>query len=551
MQLIAKITLAACVIVAALLPNALNTAQSAAVRVLLPPFGTLDPVALSPADQTGRDLVENLFAGLTRYDPLSNQIVPALAQSWTVSQDGLEWTFTLREDAQWVRVQNGAVTPVRPIVAGDFIFALRRACDAPPPNPVAKTVYVISGCRKVATTNPLLIDDFFIARELGARVVNPRTLVLRLEFPTPMLPALLALPEFRPVPRESVSLASEDGDWAVPSAMLSSGAYALAARDAQSLTLLRNPFWHDHAGNLEQVTVAFAAPEAIPELFSAQNADFARLSREGAAQLALSAPELILSAPSTAVIMLGFAAERPVTMREELRRALALSIDRAALAQSIGAALPTWRLTTPAAADVSVSAEAGVFAPEVAKAQLTAAGYGACRLPERLELVIEDTPRMEAIANALFAQWQANLGCNIPNFRLTKRNAEVVRRLADGTFSTIRSTDPIRPHMWLFTWSPDHVDITAWAGDGAHCRYGFLKSYVPCGEADQLVSAALLENDTARRADLIAQAEARYFGESGSFPVVPLLADLRFAAHRPELRGVSAAAPLWFAAWSR
>jgi oligopeptide transport system substrate-binding protein len=551
MRFAAKVALILCLIASAGLPSAPSAAQDVAVRLVLPPFGTLDPVALAPTDQSGRDLVENLFAGLTRYDPLTNRILPALAQSWSVSDDGLEWTFALREDAQWVRVQNGAVVPVRPIVAGDFLFGLRRACDAAPPNPIAKTVFVIRGCRKIATANPLLIDDLFIARELGVRVVNPRTLALRLEFPAPMLPSLLALPEFRPVPRESVSLAAESGDWAVPSAMLSSGAYALAARDASSLTLLRNPFWSGLTGNVTQVTVTFAAPEAIPELFAAQDADFARLDREGAARLAASAPQALISAPSAAVVMLGFAAERPVTMRNGLRRALALSVDRNALAERVGAALPTWRLTTPAVAEVALQPEAGVFSPEAAKAQLAEAGYSGCRLPERLELVIEDTPRMEALANALFEQWQAHLGCDIPNFRLTKRNAETVRRLADGTFSTIRTTDPIRPHMWLFTWSPDYLDITAWAGDGAHCRYGFLKSYLPCGEADQLVGAALLQSDLAQRAALIAQAEQAYFGASGTFPVVPLLSELRFAAREPALQGVSAASPLWLAAWSR
>jgi oligopeptide transport system substrate-binding protein len=551
MHLVAKIALIVWLVVTTALPSALSAAQDTTVRLILPPFGTLDPVALAPSDQSGRDLVENLFAGLTRYDPLTNRILPALAQSWSVSDDGLEWTFALREDAQWVRFQNGAVVPVRPIVAGDFLFGLRRACDAAPPNPIAKTVFVIRGCRKIATTNPLLIDDLFIARELGVRVVNPRTLALRLEFPMPMLPYLLALPEFRPVPRESVSRAAEDGDWAVPSAMLSSGAYALAARDAGSLTLLRNPFWHEQTGNVTQVTVTFAAPEAIPELFAAQDADFARLDREGAARLAASAPQALISAPSASVILLGFAAERPVTMRDGLRRALALAIDRNAIAERVGAALPTWRLTTPAVAEVALQPEAGIFSPEAAKAQLAEAGYSGCRLPERLELVIEDTPRMEALANALFEQWQAHLGCNTPNFRLTKRNAETVRRLADGTFSTIRTTDPVRPHMWLFTWSPDYLDITAWASDGAHCRYGFLKSYLPCGEADELVSAALLQADLAQRAALIAQAEQLYFGASGTFPVVPLLNELRFAARKPALQGASAVSPLWLAAWSR
>lgn len=546
-----RVIFALCLLAALLLPNARNTAQTISANVLLPPFGSLDPVALAPTDLSGRDVVENLFAGLTRYDPLSNQVVPALAETWSVSADGREWTFTLRAEAQWVRVQDGKVEAVRPIVAGDFVFGLRRACDAAIPNPIAKTVYIISGCRKIATANPLLVDDVFIARELGARVVNARTLSLRLEFPAPMLPYLLTLPEFRPVPRESVALAPNGGDWALPNAMLSSGAYALAARDAERLTLLRNPFWHEQTGSLQQVTITFAAADAIPDLFTERNADFARLDRNGAARLAATTPDFIISAPSPAVTMLGFAAERSISLNESFRRALALSIDRNALAAAIGAVQPTWRLTTAAAADVRLLPEAGVFAPEAAKAQLTAAGYANCRLPERVDLVIDDTPLMEALANALLVQWQANLGCPTSSFRVVKRNAEGVRRLADGTFSTIRSTDPIRPHMWLYTWSPDHLDVTAWAGDGIHCRYGFLKSYVPCGEADQLVDMALLQPDLEVRAGSIAQAEALYFGENGTFPVVPLLSEARFAARRLALQGTSAAAPLWFAAWSR
>ncbi len=546
-----RVIFALCLLAALLLPNTLNTAQTISASVLLPPFGSLDPVALAPTDLSGRDVVENLFAGLTRYDPSSNQVVPALAERWSVSADGREWTFTLRAEAQWVRVQDGKVEAVRPIVAGDFVFGLRRACDAAIPNPVAKTVYIISGCRKIATANPLLVDDVFIARELGARVVNARTLSLRLEFPAPMLPYLLTLPEFRPVPRESVALAPNGGDWAIPNAVLSSGAYALAARDAESLTLLRNPFWHEQAGSIQQVTITFAAAEAIPDLFTARNADFARLDRNGAARLAATTPDFIISAPSPAVTMLGFAAERSISLNESFRRALALAIDRNALAAAIGAVQPTWRLTTAAAADMRLLPEAGVFAPEAAKAQLAAAGYANCRLPERVDLVIEDTPLMEALANALLVQWQANLGCPTSSFRVVKRNAEGVRRLADGTFSTIRSTDPIRPHMWLYTWSPDHLDVTAWTGDGIHCRYGFLKSYVPCGEADQVVDTALLQPDLEIRAGSIEQAEALYFGENGTFPVVPLLSEARFAARRLALQGTSAAAPLWFAAWSR
>jgi len=145
------------------------------MRVGMLPAASLDPVNLRPDDTSGRDLVENLFIGLVRFDPVTRSLQPGLAKSWTMSEDGLTWTFTLRTDIQWVRYNTttNAVEAVRPVVAGDVTYGIRRACDPNPPNPVAKSVYIIAGCRTIATANPLLVDDIFIANNLGARVISP------------------------------------------------------------------------------------------------------------------------------------------------------------------------------------------------------------------------------------------------------------------------------------------------------------------------------------------------------------------------------------------
>ncbi|MBZ0289616.1 MAG: ABC transporter substrate-binding protein, partial [Anaerolineae bacterium] len=59
-----------------------------------------DPEHLNPflADTIAIGRINrNIFEGLTRYDPPTNTVVPALAESWTVSDDGLTYTFTLRQ----------------------------------------------------------------------------------------------------------------------------------------------------------------------------------------------------------------------------------------------------------------------------------------------------------------------------------------------------------------------------------------------------------------------------------------------------------------------
>jgi hypothetical protein len=94
-----------------LLPVTPLAAQSggAAVRIAARPISGAtaqsplpDPALLPAGDSAARDLVENLFVGLFRYDSGTRTAVPVLAREWTVSDDGLTWTFILREDIQWV-----------------------------------------------------------------------------------------------------------------------------------------------------------------------------------------------------------------------------------------------------------------------------------------------------------------------------------------------------------------------------------------------------------------------------------------------------------------
>ena len=83
----------------------------------------VEPESLDPGVVTGvpeHRILSNLFEGLTTTDPKDLSPRPGMATSWTISKDGLVYTFTLR-DARW--------TDGNPVTAQDFVFAWERVLN--------------------------------------------------------------------------------------------------------------------------------------------------------------------------------------------------------------------------------------------------------------------------------------------------------------------------------------------------------------------------------------------------------------------------------------
>lgn len=523
-------------------------------RVAMLPVANLDPVSVARNDAHARDLIENLFLGLTRYDPSTRQIKPALAREWAISADGLTWTFTLRDDAKWVAYNTATqqVEAVRPVVAGDFFYGIRRACDPDAPNPATHSVFIIKGCRRVATASPQLVNDIFIARELGVQALSDTKLEIKLLIPAPYFVSLIALPEFRPVPREAIA---KDADWTKPEVILTNGPWALAEWSrGQNLTLVRNTQFPDaSAGNVERVSVAFVpSPDAIAQQFISGTIDFARLEPGVSGSVRQAKPDLVLVEPTHSVVVLGFSVERNVVQNENLRRAFSQALDRESLVNQIlpGAAIPTSRFTPPGIiGGPTDQPDNGGYSVASAKAALTAAGLANCRLQEKLDLVVEDQAQMVALARAIVAQWQANLGCHPSLFNIRTLPLNTAQAVAHAALNISDPREPPRQHMWLAAWSADYADANAWLGDAVHCQYGYLRSNLACGDADKFVDEAALETDPAKRAAAYLQAEALWFGTNGTFPVAPLYMTLSAVGQQLSLKGATANGSARFDLW--
>lgn len=515
----------------------------AILRIAVPPLDNLDPTLTSRFDPYTRDLVENLFVGLTRLDPSTQTVEPALAESWTVSEDGLTWTFTLRDDIQWVRHAGDEVIAVRPVQAGDFVYAIQRACDPLRPSPVTANLMIVRGCQTVANAFPEVIDDLFIAREIGVRATGPHTLEIDILFPAAYFPTLVSTPEFRPLPREAITAAD---NWTVPDAIITNGPYTLEGRTTDGLSLVRNPFWpDDFVGNIGRVAVTFAAGTPSPA-----DVDTARLSAEGAQALSARQPDLVFGTADAPLTVIGFSYDREVVHIPEVRRGLALAIDREALVARLfpgQAAVPSG-FTLPGVV-AAPAFEGFTFDPAAARSAFSAAGFPNCEsLPEQvIVLVPAEDPVWLEIGAFLVEQWSTNLGCDPALFNVMPLERELMIELSHGTYDAELVT---RSHSWVVQWSADYPDANAWISDALHCRYGWIRTGRPCDQADAALDRAALETDETARAEQYAEAEAAFFGPNGSFPVIPLFTGRTAWLRQPWVSGVNEHGPARFDLWT-
>lgn len=159
-----------------------NSHKSNVVRINL---GN-DPTTLDP--RAARDLqsiavMKMLFEGLTRVG-LSDQPELALANSVEISADLKTFTFHLR-DSKWTSGQS--------VTAEDFVYAWKTALRPEFVTTQAFQLYLIKNAK-------LIKEGKLEADQLGARVLDPNTLLVELEYPTPYFLELLAQPIFFPVP---------------------------------------------------------------------------------------------------------------------------------------------------------------------------------------------------------------------------------------------------------------------------------------------------------------------------------------------------------------
>ena len=144
---------------------------------------TLDPMRLQ--DPGGVLIARQLFEGLTSWDPVEEQVIPAAAESWDISDGGRTFTFTLR---QGMTFHDGT-----PVTSKDFAFAFDRIAAKSNASDLAYTLEDIRGFIEV--------NQLGNARHLsGVRTPDAQTLVIELTDPFYEFLVVLTHPSLVPVP---------------------------------------------------------------------------------------------------------------------------------------------------------------------------------------------------------------------------------------------------------------------------------------------------------------------------------------------------------------
>src|SRR5258708_10494318 len=144
------------------------------------------------------NILRNLFEGLMVLDPSGN-VALGVAENFSVSEDGLTYTFRLRDNAKW---SNGD-----PVTAGDFVYSLRRIEDPRTRSQYAEVLYPIKNAQEVNTGKAALTD-------LGVAAPDARTVEITLKAPTPYFLQLLTHTSSLPVSEKAVTRFVEE--WLKP-----------------------------------------------------------------------------------------------------------------------------------------------------------------------------------------------------------------------------------------------------------------------------------------------------------------------------------------------
>lgn len=305
------------------------------------PVGDLFPLGLATAAEFR--VASLVYQGLVRLDPADLTVAPCLASSWTVSEDGRIYTFTLRKDVRFhadaALFPDGAPT----LQAGDVAACFKRLCTASADN---QMFWLFQGRVKGADEHYYATQEGRPAPELsGVRVKDDLTLEIELLRPEPLFLQILA----------------HQGCWIYPEGvaqakpgkrpMVGTGPFRLHTRaEDGTMVFERAPaYWdRDEHGNalpyLDGARVTFEADRSkeLDEFLNGHLSVLVDPPLERMGELTDSidrstgALRFHLSRiPSLAVQFYGFNAGKPPFNDLRVRRAFALAIDQQVLVDSV------------------------------------------------------------------------------------------------------------------------------------------------------------------------------------------------------------------------
>ena len=271
---------------------------------------------------TGSYALQSLFRGLYKYAE-DGSLVPAMAESYEVSEDGCTYTFTLREGLKW---SDGT-----PLTAHDFEYSWKRVLN---PEVASDTAYSLYGVIKNGYA--CFVEGTVAPEDLPIRALDDRTLEVELIAPASYFLSLTASTAFMPVQKATVE--ANGNDWVgSPETYVCNGPFMVAEmKKDESYTLVKNPNYYN-ADEIKIDTVQYVflnAAETVKMAFDNGELDVATTVNADAMK-AYQGTENLVASNRIGYRYFEFNCSKAPFDDARVRRALTLALNREILINAI------------------------------------------------------------------------------------------------------------------------------------------------------------------------------------------------------------------------
>jgi oligopeptide transport system substrate-binding protein len=453
-----------------------------------------------------------VFEGLLALNE-QQQVVPAAAEKFEVSADGLQYTLTLRDGLKY---SDGT-----PLTAPHFAYAWRRLLDPRTPFRHSQTMaYIIAGAAELDSTPPT--DTLHFQQrldQLGVTAPDDRHIIFTLKHPAAYFPYILTLGLGWPSRQD---LVEQGGDaWATDRRgryLIGNGPFVVTEYNPpEMMRLVPNPYYRKGPPRLQELQIRFIAETAVAfqayrqgqlDVLDVAPGDYATVRADAHLQ------QELVQFPGATCNFLNFNSSKPPFDKPQVRQAFAQALDREDFVQSVLAGLghPAPSIIPPGRPGYAPDLDPWPFDEAAARRTLAAAGYpdGAGLPPVQLTYISDD-PRARTRAEWVQNQLQQHL-------HVTITLDPMLLAAAVPLFGALDTT----PQFYPIPFGQDYPDPQDWLSTPYNSATAQIQLGWHSTEFDRLTNEADVTVEATRREMLYHQAHALLLQEA---PVIPLYWD--------------------------